>query len=171
MCNEKLWADVVPYLDDSLELVYLPIPKDKNFDALAKHYKSVLGNEPVNLIGFSLGGYIAAYYAALYPESVDKLFIISNSPTQLPDEEIKQRNDILSFVKTHGYKGMSRKKVLSMLDNTNHTERFVKQVLEMDKALGESEFISQYSNTSDRADLSSAIKRFSCETHLYYSET
>jgi pimeloyl-ACP methyl ester carboxylesterase len=40
------------------------------------------------LIGFSLGGYIATYFSMLYPERVEKLFVISNSPTSLPLDEI-----------------------------------------------------------------------------------
>lgn len=110
MCNEKLWAYMLPHLDASLELVYLTIPLNKNFDELALHYKNIIGEEPVYLVGFSLGGYIATYFAMLYPERVAKLFVISNSPTSLPAKELHQRTNILKYAQTYGYHGMSRKK-------------------------------------------------------------
>ncbi|MGF1701486.1 alpha/beta hydrolase [Photobacterium makurazakiensis] len=170
MCTEKLWTEILPYLYDSLELVYLDIPQGKNFDELAEHYHNIFGSDTVNLIGFSLGGYIATYYAMLHPNQIEKLFVISNSPTNLSVEELEQRSDILKYVKTYGYKGMSRNKVASLLDSKNQTDQLIDLILEMDNALGESEFISQYKCTSERVDLSQSIIQFPFYTHLYYSD-
>lgn len=170
MCNEKLWVEVLPYLHDSLELVYLDIPQEKNFDELAEHYNNILGNDKVNLIGFSLGGYIATYFSMLYPQRIKKLFVISNSPTSLSVEELNHRSDILKYVHTYGYKGMSRKKVANLLDDANQTDRLIDFILEMDGDLDENEFISQYQYTSERSDLFIAMKQFPFDTYLYYSE-
>ncbi len=174
MCNEKLWFEMSPYLDDAFELIYLNVPKGKGFDELAQYYNDTFTEDKVNLIGFSLGGYVATYFAKCFPERIEKLFVISNSPTSLPNDELNQRRDILKYVKAHGYKGMSRKKAENLLDMssgvTNQTERFVELVMTMDRELGESEFVSQYQYTSEREDLSPAIRQFSFTTHIYYSE-
>jgi pimeloyl-ACP methyl ester carboxylesterase len=170
MCNEKLWGEVLPYLHDSLEVVYLDIPQGKNFDELAEHYNNILGNDTVNLIGFSLGGYIATYFSMLYPKRIEKLFVISNSPTNLSTEELNQRSDILKYIETYGYKEMSRKKVANLLDGANQADRLIDFILEMGSDLGESEFVSQYQYTSQRSDLCLAMKQFSFDMHLYYSE-
>ncbi|OUS30826.1 hypothetical protein A9Q98_03945 [Thalassotalea sp. 42_200_T64] len=170
MCNEKLWAELIPYFHRSIELVYLDIPRGKNFDELAEYYSGILGSDKVNLIGFSLGGYIATYFSMMYPQRIEKLFVIANSPTRLPEEELNQRNDILKFVKTYGYKGISRNMVVNLLDITNQIERFIEIVLNMDRALGEDEFISQYQYTSAREDLSQTISQFPFHTHFYYSD-
>jgi pimeloyl-ACP methyl ester carboxylesterase len=170
MCNEKLWGEVLPYLHDSLEVVYLDIPQGKNFDELAEHYNNILGNDTVNLIGFSLGGYIATYFSMLYPKRIEKLFVISNSPTNLSTEELNQRSDILKYIETYGYKGMSRKKVANLLDGANQADRLIDFILEMGSDLGESEFVSQHQYTSQRSDLFLAMKQFSFDMHLYYSE-
>lgn len=170
MCNEKLWIALLPYLHRSLELVYLDIPRGKNFDELAIHYNDLLGNDKINLIGFSLGGYIASYFATLYPERIEKLFVISNSPTRLPVDELSQRSDILKFVKAYGYKGIGRNKVAGLFDVKNQQSRFIDLILEMDSELGEDEFISQYQHTSARADLARMISQLQLHAHFYYSE-
>ncbi|MEW6998075.1 alpha/beta fold hydrolase [Colwelliaceae bacterium BS250] len=170
MCNDKLWTELRPYLHSSLELVHVDIPRGKNFDELAKYYYDLFSSDKVNLIGFSLGGYIASYFSMLYPERIEKLFVISNSPTCLPSEELKQRNDILDFVKKYGYKTISRKRIANMLDRNNQTNRLIDLILEMDSDLGENEFISQYQYTSARTDLSQTISRLPLHSHFYYSD-
>ncbi|MBB1487333.1 alpha/beta fold hydrolase [Oceanospirillum sediminis] len=170
MCTEKLWSEVLPLLQDNYQLVYLDIPQNKSFDELAGYYNDILGDKKVNLLGFSLGGYIATYFASLYPERIERLFVISNTPAALPDEELKQRSNTLNYVKKHGYKGMSRKKIASLLAPENQTDDLISLISEMDQALGEHEFLSQYQHTSERADLSQALNQFSFCTYLYYSE-
>ncbi|KGJ88773.1 alpha/beta fold hydrolase [Thalassotalea sp. ND16A] len=170
MCNEQLWAELIPYLPHSLELIYLNIPQGKNFTELAEHYNDILGGDKVNLIGFSLGGYIASYFSMLYPERIEKLFVISNSPARLPVDELQQRNEILKFVKTYGYQGISRNRVVNLFDKTKQTERLIDIVLNMDSELGEDEFISQYQYTSARTDLSQTIGQLPFHTHFYYSD-
>ncbi|MBV1908115.1 MAG: alpha/beta hydrolase [Kangiellaceae bacterium] len=170
MCNEKLWTELLPYLNSSLELVYLDIPTGKNFNELAEYYNDLLGSDKINLVGFSLGGYIATFFSMVYPERIEKLFVISNSPTSLSTYELNQRSDILKLVETHGYDGLSRKKTADLLDAKNQTSRFIDIILEMGRDLGENEFISQYQYTSERSDLSQAINRFPLHTQFYYSE-
>jgi pimeloyl-ACP methyl ester carboxylesterase len=170
MCNEKLWTELRPYLDSSLELVYLDIPRGKNFDELADYYNNTFGSEKVSLIGFSLGGYIATYFSMLFPERVEKLFVISNSPTSLSLDEMNQRVDTLKLVEIYAYKGLSRKKAADLLDPKKQTDRLIDLILGMGRDLGEDEFMSQYQYTSERVDLSPAISRFLFHTHFYYSD-
>ena len=170
MCNEKLWTELLPYLHSSLELVHLDIPPGKNFNELAEYYNDLLDSDKTNLIGFSLGGYIASFFSMVYPERIEKLFVISNSPTSLSSVELTQRSDILKLVKTYGYNGLSRKKAADLLDPKNQTDRLIDLILEMDCDLGEEEFISQYQYTSERKELSQAISRLPLHTQFYYSE-
>jgi pimeloyl-ACP methyl ester carboxylesterase len=170
MCNEQLWIELLPYLQDSFELVYLSIPRGKNFDELADYYYDLFDGDSVNLIGFSLGGYIASYFSTVYPECVEKLFVISNSPTSLPIEELNQRSDILRYVGIHGYQGISRKKAAGLLDSKKQTDSLIALILAMDSECGEKEFISQYQYTSKRTDLTQTISQLPFNIHVYYSE-
>ena len=144
MCNEKLWAQVLSYLHSSVELVYLHIPREKNFDELAEHFNELFSNDSVNLVGFSLGGYIATYFSLRYPQRVNKLFVISNIPTSSSSAELNQRKDTLQLVKKYGYKGISRHRAKTLLDTGSQIDRLTDIILEMDNDLGEAEFISHF---------------------------
>ncbi|MDP2561523.1 alpha/beta fold hydrolase [Psychrobium sp. 1_MG-2023] len=170
MCTDKLWTEVLPHLAKDFEPVLLNIPQGKSFDELAAYYDNLFGDKPVHVIGFSLGGYIAAYYAMRYPHNVAKLFVISNSPTALPTLEYTQRSKVLEFAKIHGYKGISRKKAAGLLDRGVLSDSVVDLIIEMDKESGEEQFFSQYQCTLEREDLRVAISDFPFPTHFYYSE-
>lgn len=169
MCNTRLWRDLVPYLSDSLEINYLPIPLHLGIEEIVDYYLSVLGEEKLNLIGFSVGGYIAAYLAAKYPERINKLFVISNSPTSLPIEEIKQRRSALKWVRENVYKGMSRVKAKRLLDNQNQTDQLVELVIRMDAEQGQEHFVSQLENLTDRVNLDEPLSASEHDSHYYVS--
>lgn len=169
MCNEKLWEKVIPYLDPSIESVYLTIPQKNTVNEIVAHYKTLFGNDRISLIGFSLGGYIATSFATLHPDSVERLFVISNSPSDLSPEELAQRKAALALCKAHGYKGLSRKKIASLFDIQHRNDRLIDIIIAMDKKLGEAEMLSQYEYTSKRTDLRKAIAGFPFPSYFYYS--
>jgi pimeloyl-ACP methyl ester carboxylesterase len=152
-----------------LSWFYLHIPREKNFDELAEHFNELFSNDSVNLVGFSLGGYIATYFSLLYPQRVNKLFVISNSPTSLSSAELNQRKDTLQLVKKYGYKGISRHRARTLLDAGSQIDRLTDIILEMDNDLGEAEFISQYQYTSNRIDLAARVNELPRHTCFYYS--
>lgn len=175
MCDERLWSALTPYLPDSLELVYLSIPAHKTFDEITAYYSQLFDDTlpeqgKINLVGFSLGGYIASYFAALYPERINKLFVISNSPTRLPDAEIKQRNDVLDFVRKYGYQGISQHRITHLLDQDSDCERITEIISAMDKSQGQTELLSQYQHTSQRINLTNGLSNPSFPLHFYCSE-
>ena len=179
MCDERLWSAVKPYLPKAIELVHLPIPAQKSFSEIASYYSALFDStlaeqEKVSLVGFSLGGYIASYFASLNPDRVDRVFVISNSPTNLPLTEVNERNEVLSFVEQHGYHGISRKRITHLLDDESHTDsqinRFIALISAMDKQLGQQALISQYQHTSIREDLASQLNAACFPIHFYCSE-
>jgi pimeloyl-ACP methyl ester carboxylesterase len=99
-----------------------------------------------------------------------KLFVIANSPGQLSHAEMQNRQAVLKYVKEHDYTGMSRSKARSLLMPGKESEHALSLMLEMDKTLGETEFLSQYENTTDRDDLSEKIAFFDFPTDFYYSK-
>ena len=42
MCDERLWSELIPYFSSSIELVYLTIPSNKNFEELAEYYAELI---------------------------------------------------------------------------------------------------------------------------------
>lgn len=180
MCNEQLWKKLVPYLETQFDLVHLPIPNVDNVDEMLTTLLAALVEEKVQLVGFSLGGYLAAYLASKYPEKIARLFVIANSPCSLNTDELQQRTDILAWVNQHGYSGISQKRALAMLDNPSNEgasidhEQRVKQaiytIVTMDKDLGESVLIQQLTSTSHRKDLTDELSKVNSPIVFYCSE-
>jgi pimeloyl-ACP methyl ester carboxylesterase len=178
MCNEQLWSSVLPLLTnkvaDVYEFVHVKIPKDKNFTQITAYLNRFFKEDSVLIIGFSLGGYIAAHFATSHPKRVAKALIISNSPCALHSAEEKQRNDIIEFVNHYGYKGMSKARAAQLLDVKNGDETRIQSLIEliidMDVDLGELEFKSQMRSTSKREDLFDELVCASTRFTFYFSD-
>ena len=64
MTDNRLWKRVLPLLDDKYEIVHISIPQSTDFDEINKIlFEKFKNEEKINLLGFSLGGYIASYFA------------------------------------------------------------------------------------------------------------
>lgn len=189
MCDERLWSRLRPLLEETYELVHLPIPRNKNFSQLAEYFAEKL-DDPVNLLGFSLGGYIAAWFAQRYPHKVQRLFVVANNLSELPEQEVETRSRLLDWVEKHGYGGMSYKKAASLLDASQQNnsqqdalqknKQLISLIRDMEKSLGEAEFISQHSYTTQRENLLAPDSTLTghaftdlalaCPTYLFFSE-
>jgi len=170
MCTAELWQPLINLLKPSFDFEFLDIPNGKNFEQLAKHYAQLLPDEKINLVGFSLGGYVASYLTCKYPERINKVLVIANSPTELTSREQKQRADILTFVKQYGYKGISPARANYLLDKQHHNGALTDKIIEMDKAFGQQDLISQFEFTTARQDLATAIQQSQVPFHFYHSK-
>jgi pimeloyl-ACP methyl ester carboxylesterase len=64
----------------------------EGFDDLVLHYEDMriaLGLERLDLVGYSLGGWLAAEYAVFYPERVRSLTLITPAGLRVPGKPIK----------------------------------------------------------------------------------
>ncbi|TDO96938.1 alpha/beta fold hydrolase [Marinomonas balearica] len=151
MCDERLWSDVERHLDPSTELIHIDIPMASSLRAMIDKIATVLPDEPVEMVGFSLGGYLASYFTAYNPERVSRLYVVSNSAQALPESELAQRKQALNWVSKRGYQGVPVKKAESMLGARSRRKRsLVQQIMSMADVLGEQAFVSQLSATMNR---------------------
>ncbi|NQY52771.1 MAG: alpha/beta fold hydrolase, partial [Campylobacteraceae bacterium] len=154
MCNEKLWSKIESDLKIDYELVYLPLPLK---DTMAEMIESLeFKEEKINLLAFSLGGYLASSYAIKYPDKINKLFIVSSSLTNLNNIEIRTRENLLSKINTLVFTGLSSKKVQSLIDDKNNKE-LISLIQNMYKDLGQNVLISQLKSTLKRENLLDGI--------------
>lgn len=173
LCTEKLWQRLAPYLQPDFTLQHCPIPNHLSFSEMSQHFLNTLiqndildsrspsTQEKRHLIGFSLGGYAAAHFATRYPQWVASLTVVSNSPTVLPEQEVQQRMTALEYVKQHGYRGSSKQRLGQLLAPENRHDTNLALLQEMDKAIGEVGFLSQYEHTTDRDDLAEPLLQMS----------
>ena len=154
MCDETLWVDVWPELEAGFELVALAIPKENSFEKMAKALTSQLPGEPANLVGFSLGGYLASYFASCYPDRVKQLLNIANSPCGLPESELKQRRQTLAWLKHAEYKGAVAQRIQQLLGIKSKNDfDMIKHIQQMERSVGLEQLVPQLTASSERDDL------------------
>jgi pimeloyl-ACP methyl ester carboxylesterase len=141
-----------------------------SFEQIVDDLNARLPDGLLDLVGFSLGGYIAVYFAYKYPERVGSLLVVSNTPTQLPEAEVKQRNEILNWVESNGYKGMSKQRAQAMFEPSTMKKEWVETVLQMDAEMGKNVFLSQYRQTTQRLDLAPVILELTAPCRFLLSE-
>ncbi len=169
MCNEKLWSAIYETLDSELELVHTPIPRGDSLDEITDALLNLFPEEKIMLAGFSLGGYLASYFTARYPERVKKLLVISNSPCELRACDIRQRQETLRWLDTNTYKGISREKAASFTDHEKHNVHVINTIIEMDADLGDPVFKEQLRCTTERTDLADALSKLTMPVTFFYS--
>ncbi|MCP4970729.1 MAG: alpha/beta hydrolase [Arcobacter sp.] len=154
MCNQTLWKKMYLYFDDNYELIHLEIPLKKNLDEIVSTLNREIKDDKINLLGFSLGGYIASLFAVKYPNKINKLFIVACSLCEFSNEEIIKRKNAIAFTKKFGFKGLSRKKIISLLEKENQNDNYLIELIQkMYIDLGEDVFLSQFFSTLNRPDL------------------
>ena len=159
MCDERLWQDVWPLLPSTYHCVHLAIPKEHSIDAIIESFSKMLPTSGVNLIGFSLGGYLASQFACRYPQRLTTLMIIANAPKALPSHEITRREAVIRWVERHGYDGVPDRVINDQLHrNHKNNQHMLSKIKAMDAALGERVLLQQLKATSARCDLFSSLK-------------
>lgn len=153
MCDQHLWDDIRPLLGD-VEWDHLAIPDAGDIDGVVHQIAHLIEPDNVPVLGFSLGGYLAAALAVAYPHKVSKLLVCSNSPCALPAKEIAQREQLLMQIDRLGYAGLSHLKIKHMLAPQNVlNHRIADRMRAMDAALGVNVLTSQLKATTQRRDL------------------
>ncbi|SFC92296.1 alpha/beta fold hydrolase [Pseudoalteromonas denitrificans] len=170
MCTQQLWHKLVDSVHDEFNLNFIAIPTGQNLDEIVENLHIALPEQPAFIVGFSLGGYLASYFAAKYPDKVKKLFIISNSPCALNSNELKHRATVIKWIKQYGYSGISKKRAIGMVNSDSPNEDVVNTIIEMDSQLGEVVFKSQILATTERQDLSQKLIETGKKIVFYYSE-
>ncbi|SBS31990.1 Alpha/beta hydrolase family protein [Marinomonas aquimarina] len=159
MCTELLWQELFPFLPKHIVLKHVTLPVVSNLSEMVSVIISQLPDRPVNLLGFSLGGYLVSEIARLAPERIERAMVLSNSASELPETEKQQRQQALEWVLKSGYRGIPMKKAKAMLLPEHAVqERLLQIILDMDGALGEAVFVAQLQATLERRNNVAAIE-------------
>lgn len=159
-CDERLWQFLWPEMSDEYQLIHLEIPNENSVENLVSELAKRLPNEKINLLGFSLGGYLASTFALLYPERINSLVILANTPNILPAEEIASREKIVKWIGKHGYKGMTVARANSFLHTRHHNNQAILSLIQgMDLSLGQETLLQQLAASTQRKNLLPAFER------------
>jgi len=158
-CDEQLWQAVFSLLPEHFEHHAIVLPQGESPHAIVQKLHLQLPHSDVNLVGFSLGGYLSALYAATYPDQCNKLLVLANAPHALPDDELITREQTLDYLSRHKYGGMPIKRIHHLMSHTNHNNTsIINTISAMDKRGGKAMLIDQLASTSRRINLLPALK-------------
>ncbi|NVJ52656.1 MAG: alpha/beta hydrolase [Campylobacteraceae bacterium] len=166
MCTKKLWSKLNL---TNYEAINIPQKDsiDEMIEVLHKEFNSY--KEPINLVGFSLGGYISLKYMIKYPNRVNKALIISSGFDSLNENEINKRKKMLETLKRNNVKSLSFMAISQLLeDKTN--EKNLDIINEMFTELGMEVYQQQLYATMKREPLFEELEEANTPT-LFLSAT
>ena len=170
MTDHRLWSRLIPILQDEYELVHIPIPHSQDFDEIIDILFNTFKEEKINLLGFSLGGYIASYFAITYPNRVNRLFTVAATPGNSTEAEIERRKEKFVAIEKNGFVGLSYEKAKSLLEKKNQNDvELIKIIQDMFIDLGKERFISQLTSTFYRKDLFEDLTNLDIPIWFFYS--
>ena len=169
MTDNRLWSRIIPLLENDYELVHTSIPHSEDFDEIIDTLFNEFKEEKVNILGFSLGGYIASYFAITYPNRVNRLFTVAATPGNSTEAEIERRKEKFVAIEKEGFVGLSYEKAKSLLEKQNDEES-IKIIQDMFMDLGKESFISQLTSTFYRKDLFEDLINLSIPIWFFYSK-
>lgn len=170
MTDERLWSRIIPLLKDEYELIHVPIPHTGDFDEIIDILFNLFTEDKVNLLGFSLGGYIASYFAITYPNRVNKLFMLAATPGSSSEAEIERRKQKFTVIEQEGFLGLSYEKAKSLVEEKNQNdEELIKIIQNMFMDLGKETFITQLTSTFHRKDLFIDLLNLDIPIWFHYS--
>ena len=170
MTDHRLWSRLIPLLQKEYELVHVPIPHSEDFDEIIDILFNTFSEEKINLLGFSLGGYIASYFAITYPNRVNRLFTVAATPGNSTEAEIERRKEKFVAIEKNGFTGLTYEKAKSLLEEKNQEDtQLIKIIQDMFIDLGKETFISQLTSTFYRRDLFEDLTNLDIPIWFFYS--
>jgi pimeloyl-ACP methyl ester carboxylesterase len=171
MTDQRLWCRLLPFLQEEYELINVPIPHSEDFDEIIDILFNFFKEDKINLLGFSLGGYIASYFAITYPNRVNRLFTVASTPGNSTEAEIQRRKQKFVVIEKEGFEGLPYEKAKSLLEEKNQNdEELIKIIQDMFFDLGKETFIAQLTSTFKRRDLFEDLINLDIKVWSFYSD-
>lgn len=166
MCNDKLWQNLKL---DNCETIN--IPQKDSIDEMTEELHGIFKNleKPINLIGFSLGGYLTLNYTLTYPNDVNKALIISSGVNSLGKKELEKRVKMLKLLEKNSINSLSFMTISSILEDKMN-ESNIDIIKEMFSDLGLEVYKQQLSATLKRESLFDKLKNSKIKT-MFLSAT
>ncbi|MCJ8273983.1 MAG: alpha/beta hydrolase [Psychrosphaera sp.] len=153
MCNAQLWQNVWPQLSAQFNPVHIDFALHHTMGPMLDDIKRKLDLDPVDLVGFSMGGYLSLRYAIDHPFAVKRLVLIGATGHALSEEEQTLRDKILNYVKSNQYTGITRQRMSKFVHPDNLDGQVGDTIRAMDKTLGKETLIAQMESSSHRPSL------------------
>jgi pimeloyl-ACP methyl ester carboxylesterase len=171
-CDERVFMLTWQYLNLE-ERAYVPLQWADTLEQMMALSRDRLAyfDQAVHLVGFSMGGYIAALLALEQPAKITSLTLIGSSAQPLPAAELQQRQLLLAAIKQGKFKALSSTQIAAMLHASNqNTTALIDVVKEMAADLGLSTLHNQMTATTQRQNLLKSLAVADFKVHFVAGE-
>lgn len=159
MCDQRVWAPVRQRLNPEFSTDYVAIETETTWQGmLGLIHAAASTGEPLHLVAFSMGGYLALEYALNNPGRVASLVTVASSAFGLTEEEAAERVRALDLLAKHDYRGIPQARINQFVHPSHQNDPAVADVIRaMDRDLGKPVLVAQLKETSKRVSLASRL--------------
>ncbi|WJG09735.1 alpha/beta hydrolase [Aliiglaciecola sp. LCG003] len=172
LCDERIWMPVWRQLTLS-QRSYVPLQWAESMEHMMALTQDRIDmfEEKVHLIGFSMGGYVAALAALDNIDRVASLTLIGYDPAGLSQQEVQQRQLLVKSIEGKKPVGMNTARLRQYLtaDELNNNA-LLQPILDMEADLGNSVLKAHIQSTTPRKDLSQALQKIAVPVHFICAE-
>lgn len=155
MCDQRVWQPVRQRLEPQFSTDYVAIETEATRQGMLGliHSAASVG-EPLHLVAFSMGGYLALEYALDNPGRVASLVTVASSAFGLTEDEAAERVRALDLLAKHDYRGIPQARINQFVHPSHQADPAVADVIRaMDRDLGKPVLVAQLKETSTRTSL------------------
>ena len=170
LCDERMWGRLLPLLGDGFEFNHVPLYKAHTREQMLELI-SAHSAPKANLVGFSLGAYLAMEYALAHPERVASLTIIGSAGKKLLDKEKATRLRIIPQLEKNHYTGMTQMRLREIVAPEHLDDQAIIGVIQqMAVDLGKDVLLAQFRSTIERPDLMERVHTLHCPALIIGAE-
>ena len=172
LCDERVFNPCWQHLDIPMR-AFVPLQWAEDLAQMKMLSADRLAyfEQPVHLVGYSMGGYIAALTALENKGRIASLTLIASACDALPADEIQQRQQLLKLIKNRKYTGMGDKRLKSYFHDCHHQQSEYQNIVnQMQQDLGAAVLAAQITATQARKNLQLSLAKCSFPIHLICGE-
>ena len=173
LCDERIWMPTWRHLSFAESMrCYVPLQWANDQAQMMSLTFDRINNfkQPVHLVGFSMGGYIASL-AALDHRNIASLTLIGYNPIGLTKEEEDQRLMIIKSINNNTYTPMSKQRLSHFLTEQElDNKEYVDTITNMANDLGPATLKAHFTATSPRKDLTGRLAKLDIPIHFVTAE-
>lgn len=172
LCDERVFNACWQHLDIPMR-AFVPLQWAEDLAQMKMLSTDRLAyfEQPVHLVGYSMGGYIAALTAIENKNRIASLTLIGSACDELPKDEIQQILQLLKLIKNKQYTGMTEKRLKHFFHNSHHQHgEYLNIVKQMEQDLGAAVLSAQIAATQPRQNLLPSLAKCAFPIHLISGE-